>query len=140
MSNAQERAEAIVRAMLERDGFSRWLGVEVLDLAVGRCRCRMRVRDEMVNGFGVAHGGICYSLADSALAFASNAQGRITLSIENGIAYPAAVRPGDVLIASAAEETGSNRLAFYLVRVTNQREELVALFRGTVYRTAESHP
>ncbi|MGQ0702644.1 MAG: hotdog fold thioesterase [Gemmatimonadales bacterium] len=140
MSDQARRAEAIVGAMLERDAFSRWLGVEVLDLAVGRCRCRMRVREEMVNGFGVAHGGIAFSLADSALAFASNAQGRITLSIENGIAYPASIRPGDTLTATATEESAGNRIAFYLVRVTNQRDEMVALFRGTVYRTGEQHP
>ena len=140
MSDLPQRAAAIVGAMLARDAFSRWLGVEVLDLGVGRCRCRMRVRDEMVNGFGVAHGGIAYSLADSALAFASNAQGRITLSIENGIAYPAAIRPGDTLTATAAEESAGHRIAFYLVRVTNQHDEIVALFRGTVYRTGESHP
>lgn len=140
MSDAERKAERVVQGMLARDEFSRWLGVEVLELGVGRCRCRMRVRPEMVNGFGVAHGGVAYSLADSALAFASNAQGRIALSIENGISYPASVKPGDTLSASANEESASNRLAFYLVRVTNQRDETVALFRGTVYRTNEEHP
>jgi acyl-CoA thioesterase len=140
VTEAQRRAEAIVRGMLARDQFSRWLGVEVLELGVGRCRCGMRVREEMVNGFGVAHGGIAFSLADSALAFASNAQGRIALSIENGMSYPAAIRPGDSLIATAEEETATNRLAFYRVRIANQRDEIVALFRGTVYRTSEEHP
>ncbi len=140
MKDPQRRAEQIVQGMLDRDSFSRWLGVEVVELGPGRCRCRMRVRPEMVNGFGVAHGGIAYSLADSALAFASNTQGRIALSIENGISYPASVRPGDQLTASASEETATNRLAFYQVRVINQREETVAIFRGTVYRTNEEHP
>lgn len=140
MNDAEQRAGQIVQGMLARDEFSRWLGVEVAELAPGRCLCRMTVRDEMVNGFGVAHGGIAFSLADSALAFASNTHGRITMSIENGISYPAAVHPGDVLSALAAEETATYKLAFYLVRVTNQLDQLVALFRGTVYRTSEEHP
>ncbi len=140
MSEAQQKAERVVQGMLTRDAFSRWLGLEVVEIGVGRSRCRMVVRPEMVNGFGVAHGGIAYSLADSALAFAGNAQGRIALAIENGISYPASVKPGDTLSAAANEESATNRLAFYLVRVTNQRDELVALFRGTVYRTNEEHP
>jgi acyl-CoA thioesterase len=137
---AQQLAERVVQGMLARDSFSRWLGLEVVELAPAHCLCRMSVREEMVNGFGVAHGGIVYSLADSALAFASNTQGRIALSIENGISYPAAVHPGDVLSALASEESASYRLAFYQVRVSNQHGDLVALFRGTVYRTSEEHP
>lgn len=140
MSDAQRRAERVVTAMLVRDEFSRWLGLEVVTVAPGRCECLMTVREEMVNGFGVAHGGIVFSLADSAFAFASNSHGRISMSIENGISYPAPVRPGDTLRALATEESTTQRLGFYLVRVTNQRQETVALFRGTVYRTSEEHP
>jgi acyl-CoA thioesterase len=140
VNDAEQRAQRVVEGMLARDEFSRWLGLEVVELGTARCLCRMNVREEMVNGFGVAHGGIAYSLADSALAFASNAHGRITMSIENGISYPAAVHPGDTLSALCREESASYRVAFYLVRVTNQRDELVALFRGTVYRTSEEHP
>jgi acyl-CoA thioesterase len=94
----------------------------------------------MVNGFGVAHGGIAFSFADSAFAFACNTQGRIAMSIENAISYPAPIRPGDVLVSDAHEEAGSGRLGFYSVRVTNQKEETVALFRGIAYRTSEEHP
>ena len=137
---AQRRAERVVQGMLARDEFSRWLGLEVAELVPGRCGCRMTVREEMVNGFGVAHGAIVFALADSALAFASNANGRITMSIENRISYPAPVRPGDRLSALTLEESVTNRLGFYLVRVTNQQGRLVGLFQGTVYRTAEEHP
>ena len=140
MSEAQRRAERVVAGLLARDEFSRWLGLEVAELAPGRCLCRMTVRDEMVNGFGVAHGGIVFSLADSALAFAGNTNGRITLAIENRISYPAPVRPGDRLSALATEESATRKLGFYLVRVTNQHDRLVALFQGTVYRTSEEHP
>jgi acyl-CoA thioesterase len=140
VTEADRRAAQVVSALLTRDEFSRWLGLEVVELAPATCLCRMTVREEMVNGFGVAHGGIAYSLADSALAFASNTHGRVTLSIENGISYPAPARPGDVLSALCTEQSASYRVAFYQVRVTNQRDELVALFRGTVFRTSEEHP
>ena len=140
MSSTGTRADRIVQGMYSRDAFSQWLGVEVLEVGPGRCRCRMRVRPEMVNGFGVAHGGIAFAFADSAFAFACNTQGRITMSIENAISYPAPIRPGDVLVSDASEETGSGRLGFYSVRVTNQKEETVALFRGVAYRTNEEHP
>ena len=121
--------------MLERDAFSAWLGLEVVAVAPGGCTVRMTVRPEMVNGFGVCHGGVTFSLADSALAFASNTHGRVTVSVENSISYPTAVRLGDTLTATATEETAGKRLAFYRVTVVNQRDETVALFRGTVYRT-----
>jgi acyl-CoA thioesterase len=94
----------------------------------------LTVRDEMLNGFGLCHGGVTYSLADSALAFASNTHGRITLSIENSITYPKRISAGDVLTAVAEEESGTNRLAFYRVTVTRSTD-VVALFRGTVYKT-----
>lgn len=140
MSGTETRADRIVQGMYSRDAFSQWLGVEVLDVGPGTCRCRMLVRPEMANGFGVAHGGIAFAFADSAFAFACNTQGRIAMSIENAISYPAPIRPGDVLVSEATEETGSGRLGFFSVRVTNQEEEIVALFRGVAYRTNEEHP
>ena len=140
MSEAPEaRAERLVRGMLARDAFSAWLGVELLALRPAACTLRMRVRDEMLNGFSVCHGGIAYSLADSALAFASNTHGTVTVSIENAISYPAPVGAGDELTAEAVEESAGDRIAFYRVTVRNQRGETVARFRGTVYRTSKEH-
>jgi acyl-CoA thioesterase len=135
----QERAESIVRAMIARDEFSRWLGIRVLEIAPRRSTCRLTVRPEMVNGFGVGHGGVTYSLADSALAFACNTNGRVTMAIENSIGYPGGVAAGDELTAVAVEESATNRLGFYSVKVTNQRGAVVATFRGTVYRTHIEH-
>ena len=132
---AQTLAERVVANMLEHDEFSRWLGLEVTLLAPNAATVRMTVRPEMVNGFGVCHGGIAFSLADSALAFASNTHGRLTMSIENSITYPKSVSPGDVLTARAEQESASNRLAFFRVIVRRADEETVALFRGTVYKT-----
>ena len=125
--------------MLAADSFSRWLGVTVLKTAIGRSVIRMTVRDEMVNGFGTAHGGIVYSLADSAFAFATNAGGWISVAIDCTVSYPVAVRPGDTLTATAVEESSTNRLGFCAVTVRNQRDEIVGHFRGTVYRTKKQH-
>ena len=132
---ADARAGRLVATMLASDAFSRWLGIELVALRPGECTVRMTVRDDMLNGFGVCHGGVTYSLADSALAFASNTHGRVTMSVENSISYPASVAVGDVLTAAAEEESAGNRLAFYRVTVRNQQAVVVALFRGTVYRT-----
>ena len=131
----QARAQRLVAGMLQRDAFSRWLGMEVVSLAPDCCETRMTVRPEMVNGFGVAHGAIVFALADSAMAFACNGQGMLTVSIENSVTYPAAVHVGDVLTARCEREAASGKLGYYKAPVTNQDGEVVALFRGTVYRT-----
>lgn len=135
----QQLAEAVVRGMLDRDEFSRWLGIEAVEIAPRRSVTRMTVRQEMVNGFGVAHGGIAYSLADSALAFACNTHGAVTVAVENSIGYPAKVEVGDVLTATAEEDGASNRLMFYRVLVRNQHGAVVVTFRGTVYKTMKAH-
>ena len=134
-------ASRVVERMLAADAFSRWLGLEVVEIAPRAATLRMVVRDEMLNGFGVCHGGVPFSLADSALAFASNTHGRVTMSIENAIGYPASARAGDVLRASAREESANGPLAFYRVDVTREADgAAIAHFRGTVYRTKRVHP
>ena len=138
-AESQALAERVVAGMMAKDAFSRWLGIAVSNIAPNAATTRLEVRPEMVNGFGVAHGGIVYSLADSALAFASNTHGRVTVSIDNGITYPAAVNVGDELTAVATMESSTKKLGFFRVTVTNQHGETVAGFRGTVYKTAKVH-
>ncbi|HEY2379344.1 MAG TPA: hydroxyphenylacetyl-CoA thioesterase PaaI [Gemmatimonadaceae bacterium] len=135
LDSDQRLAERVVDAMMAADAFSRWLGIKVLAVRPREATVAMMVRDEMVNGFGVSHGGVVYALADSALAFASNTHGRVTVSIENSITYPQPVRVGDELIAKAEEEGASNRLGYYRVTVTRRDGTVVGLFRGTVYKT-----
>ena len=137
--DAQHLAERVTQQMMAKDYFSQWLGLEVIDIAPATCTVRMTVRAEMLNGFGVAHGGIVFSVADSAFAFACNTHGRLTVSIENSITYPVAIREGDVLTAVAREEARSERLGYYRVDVTRQGNETVGLFRGTAYRTMKEH-
>ena len=129
---------AAVALMMARDMFTRWLGAELVSARAGQCTLRMRVREEMLNGFGVAHGGIAFSLADSAMAFACNASEHVTVAVDNAVSYPAAIQLADELVAVAEEESATNRLAFYRVTVT-RGETVVALFRGTVYRTNRLH-
>lgn len=133
-------AQDVVFSMMREDLYSQWLGVEIIDIKPRFAKIRMVIREEMVNGFGVCHGGIPFSLADSALAFASNTHGKVTVSIENSISYPKAIAVGDTLTAIAEEESSSNRLGFYRVTVKRDDDDaIVALFKGTVYRTQKSH-
>ena len=134
--DAQQRAERLVNRMVSRDGFSAWLGIEILEIRPAAAILRMTVRADMLNGFGVCHGGVTYSLADSALAFASNTHGTVSVSIQNSISYPAPVRAGDILTATAEEQSVANRVAFYQVTLINQHGAKVAHFTGTVYRTS----
>lgn len=124
--------------MYNNDPFSQWLGIERVEDGAGISRLRMTVRDEMLNGFSIAHGGITYSLADSALAFAANAYGIQSVSIETSIAHTKPAQSGDVLETTVEELSLSRRLGVYQIKIHNQRDELVALFKGTVYRTGKS--
>ncbi|HET9683499.1 MAG TPA: hotdog fold thioesterase [Gemmatimonadaceae bacterium] len=139
-SDEQALADVVVAHMLEHDAFSQWLGVELVTIRPRACTLRMKVRSDMVNGFGVSHGGIVYSLADSALAFASNTTGHVTVSVDNTISYPVPVQVGDDLIAVAEEETAGARLGFYRVTVARQDGTVVGLLHATVYRTPQKHP
>ncbi|WP_353266854.1 hotdog fold thioesterase [Gemmatimonas sp.] len=131
--------EAVVAHLMQRDAFSRLMGMEVLSSAVGQAVVRMQVRDDMVNGFGTLHGGALFSLADSAFAFATNAGGTLSVAIDMTLSIPVASRPGDVLTATAVEQSTTNRLAFVDVTIRNQDDIPVGYFRGTVYRTTRTH-
>lgn len=128
----------IVNTMMDKDYFSQWLGIEVLEVGQGTCKLQMRVRKEMLNGFGIAHGGITYSLADSALAFASNSHGQKAVSVETSISHTKSLVENDLLIAEAIEEHCSNKIAVYTIKVFKKEDNTaVALFKGTVYRTSK---
>lgn len=124
----------IIDKMYFNDPFTKWLGIERIKEEAGKCVLQMKVRKEMLNGFGIAHGGITYSLADSALAFSSNAHGRMCVSVETSISHTAAVKENDVLTAFAEEIDLKNKFGIYQVRITNQHNQTVAIFKGTVFR------
>ena len=128
----------IVQQMMDGDAMSQWLGIEVLESGPGVCTCRMTVREEMVNGFGIAHGAITYALADSTLAFAINAQGQHAVSVTSTIQHLAAVQVGDVLTARAIPRADGGRIAHVDVEVTNQRGDRVAWLTATGYKRSSS--
>jgi acyl-CoA thioesterase len=128
-------ARKVVDKMMERDFFSQWMGVEILDIKEDYSKIRMTVRKEMLNGFAITHGGITFALADSAFAFACNSDGRITVALDVSISFPKAGKEGDTLIAEAKQIAKTNRTALYLIEIKNQRDELVGLFKGTCYKT-----
>lgn len=122
--------------MLSLDPFSQWLGIEILECELGRCRVAMTVRKEMLNSMNKAHGGITYSLADTAFGFAANTHGKFAVSIETSINHIEAVNEGDYLVAESIIEKVNNKLGFNIIEV-KRGNEMVALFKGVVYRTAK---
>jgi len=137
MADPLELAKKVVDRMFENDLFSQWLGIERVLVEPGKCILRMKIRTEMLNGFAIAHGGITYSLADSALAFASNAYGIRSVSVETSISHTEPLMEGDEITAVAAELNRSNKIGVYQVIVSNQHGRTVAIFKGTVYRTSK---
>jgi acyl-CoA thioesterase len=137
MSDQKKLAKKVVDTMFDKDWFSQWLGIEIVLVEPGKCILKMTIRNEMLNGFGIAHGGITYSLADSALAFASNSHGRQSVSVETSISHTVALKENEIITASAEEQSLSNKIGIYQVRVENEQGALVALFKGIVYRTSK---
>ncbi len=124
----------VFHRMFDNDPYSRWMGMELVSVGAGTCALTMRVRAEMLNGFGVAHGGITFSLADSAFAFACNSHGRHAVSIHCSIEHVAPVFENDILTATATEENLGNAVSNYAIKVVRQDGSAVAFFRGVAYR------
>ena len=125
----------VVDHMMLHDKFSQWLGIEVLDIKEGYSKIKMTVRDEMVNGFGIAHGGIAFSLADSAFAFACNNRNNLSVALDTSINFTKAVNVGDILTAEAKEIHNGRSTGLYLISIFNQNNEQVAHFKGNCFRT-----
>jgi acyl-CoA thioesterase len=134
MTQKLKDSKTIPQKMLSLDPFSQWLGIEILECEIGHCKLGMTVRKEMLNSMGKAHGGITYALADTAFGFTANTHGKYAVSIETSINHIEAVNEGDYLIAESVIEKVNNKLGFNVVEV-KRGNELVALFKGVVYRT-----
>ena len=131
-------AGSVVSHMMENDYFSQWMGVEVLEVKEGYSKIRMVIRKEMVNGFGIVHGGLPFSLADSAFAFACNNRNNLSVALDVTITFTKAVNVGDTLTAEAKEIHNGRSTGVYLITVINQKNENVALFKGTCFRTGKT--
>jgi acyl-CoA thioesterase len=128
--HAQELAQRAAEFLLERDAMSRALGMKLVQVGPGRARVSMVVRGDMVNGHGSCHGGVLFSLADSAFALACNTYNIVTVAAGATIDFLAPAQQGDALSAIANEVWRSRRSGVYDVSVINQRQERIALFRG----------
>jgi acyl-CoA thioesterase len=138
MSDPQFVAEASARAMYEQDRASQSLGIRIVEVRPGYARLAMKVREDMVNGHQICHGGLIFTLADSAFAFACNTYDLVTVAAAGTIEFLLAGRLGDELTATAEERTRSKRTGVYDVSVHNQRGECVALFRGRSHQIGGS--
>lgn len=130
----QQLAEAVRDAMFANDRASRSLGLHIADIGPGTATLTMTVREDMLNGFDICHGGFVTTLADSCFAFACNSHNEMTVASGFAIDIVAPSRAGDVLTASARETSLAGRTGVYDITITNQRDELIAVFRGRSYR------
>lgn len=139
MKNEKDQlAEKVVGHMMEHDLFSQWLGIEVLEIKEGYSRIKMMVRAEMINGFNIVHGGIAFSLADSAFAFACNNRNVLSVALDTSINFIKPVHVGDTLTAEAKELHNGKSTGLYHIRISNQKGHEVAVFKGTCFRTNKS--
>jgi acyl-CoA thioesterase len=133
-----QKAIDVVSHMMKHDLFSQWLGIKVIEIREGYSKIQMVLRDEMINGFNVIHGGIAFSFADSAFAFACNNRNNLSMALDTSINFTKPTRPGDILTAEAKEVHNGKSTGLYLITVTNQNGEQVAHFKGTCFRTGKT--
>ena len=128
----------VLDSMLKTDHFTEWMGLKIDEIRLGYCRLHYSIREEMLNGFAQVHGGILFSAADSAFAFACNSHGRITVALDVSITFTRPAKTGDVLTVEAKEIHLSNKTGVYDIRTTDKDQNLVCLFKGTAYRTSHT--
>lgn len=131
-------ANSVVAYMMEHDNFSQWMQVQLIEVREGYSKISMEIRKEMVNGLGIVHGGITFSLADSAFAFACNSRNNLSVALDVTISFTKAVSIGDVLTAEAKEIHNGRSTGVYLITIINQKNKQVALFKGTCFRTGKT--
>lgn len=122
-----------LKRFVANDRFAKHLDIEMLEYGNGRAKARMQVREHHKNSAGTVHGGAVFSLADAVFSAASNSHGTLALAINVSISFFKAIRTG-TLIADGREVSFNPKLATYIIDVTNEQCEPVALFQGTVYR------
>ena len=128
-------AQQVLEAMWEGDFFSQWMGLVVDEQREGYCRLHFVIRQDMLNGFGIVHGGVLFSAADSAFAFAGNSHGKLSVALDMSVSFIASARLGENITVEAKEIHLGNRVGFYEINATNEKNQIVASFKGTAYRT-----
>jgi len=135
---SMEIAEQVLEKMLSADAFSRWMGLEVEAIGEGWCRLKFVVKPDMLNGFGIIHGGAVFAASDSAFAFACNSHGRVSVALDVSITFTKSAKAGETLMVEARELHLGYKTSVYEIKTTNEAGELVAIFKGTAYRTSRS--
>jgi acyl-CoA thioesterase len=138
MNNSSKASpEKIVKHMMKNDAFSQWLGIELIELTEGRCILQCNLSEKMLNGYNIAHGGVIFSLADSAVAFTSASYGRLSVTIDHSISFIKQAVAGDVLTVKAETISMGFKTGVIQVEIINQHDEFVAVVKSTVYRKSE---
>lgn len=133
----QQIATQVVNHVMKKDLFSQWLGIQIIEIREGYSKIKMTIRSEMMNGLGIVHGGIAFSLSDSAFAFACNSRNNLSVALDTSINFLKPVHVDDELIAEAKEVHNGKSTGLYQVTITNQRNHVVAIFKGTCFRTGK---
>jgi acyl-CoA thioesterase len=134
-SEKDQLAVRVVEHIIQQDLFSQWLGIRIVEIREGYSKIKMTVRPEMMNGLGIVHGGIAFSLADSSFAFACNNRNQLSVALDTSINFIKPVHVGDELTAEATEMHNGKSTGLYHITITNQKDHVVALFKGTCFRT-----
>ncbi|MBN9295090.1 MAG: hydroxyphenylacetyl-CoA thioesterase PaaI [Flavobacteriia bacterium] len=134
-----ETPQRVMEIMMEKDEFTKWLGIEFISIESGACQLKFKVRKEMLNGFNSIHGGVLFSAADSAFAFACNSYGLLNVALECNISFTRPAFEGQELLLTAKEINKGKTTAIYEVSVVNEEEKLVALFKGVAFNTQKVH-
>ncbi len=132
-----ELAAAVIKHVIEKDLFSQWLGIKIIEIGEGYSKIKMTVRSEMMNGLGIVHGGIAFSLSDSAFAFACNSRNNLSVALDTSINFLKPVHVDDELIAEAKEVHNGKSTGLYQITIVNQHDHTVAIFKGTCFRTGK---
>ncbi len=133
----QQLATQVIDYVMKKDIFSQWLGIQIIEIREGYSKIKMIVRSEMMNGLGIVHGGIAFSLSDSAFAFACNSRNNLSVALDTSINFLKPVHVDDELVAEAKEIHNGKSTGLYQITITNQHNHLVALFKGTCFRTGK---
>jgi acyl-CoA thioesterase len=134
-NNADTLALQVADKIFKNDAYSNVLGMQLVSIGMGYSKVQMSIRHDMLNGIGIVHGGVAFSLADTAFALACNSRNILSVALDTSINFIKPVHPGDVLMAEAKEIHNGRSTGLYQVTITNQNNHTIALFKGTCYRT-----
>lgn len=135
MNERDAQAKLVVSEMMKNDAFSRWMQIQIIEIREGYSHISMQIRKEMLNGFGIVHGGILFSLADSAFAFSCNSDGKLTLALDTNISFLKSAKEGEVISAIGEKINATRKTGLYIVKIFNEENEMIAMFKGTSYKT-----